>query len=181
METVETRRAPRAELSLALRGVALAATLEAALTIGHFSYGALLYDDPSRNHVVVPASIALALSLGLAALCAWRPGAVVRWLVVATAGIPFVGMFGFFHGGFLHGAKLLAFAAGASTERLLEWFDSNDFAIPNDVAFEASGLMTFVVSLAVAYFLLRLVRIGRRSEAPVPAPSPDTSVAAPGS
>jgi hypothetical protein len=141
-----------------VRTLCLALSIEAALTIAHFAYGAHVYDDSSRYHVVTPVLVALSLSLALAALYAWRPSRVTVWALALVAAVPFVGMFGLYHGGFNHAAKLVAYAAGTSPESLEEIFDSPDFAIPNDALFEASGLATLVASIAVAYLLVRLVR-----------------------
>jgi hypothetical protein len=138
-----------------------AVSTEAALTIGHFAYGAHVYDDSSRFHVVTPTLVALLLSLSLAGVYAWRPSRVARWALTLVVAIPFVGLLGLYHGGFNHAAKLLACAAGTSPERLEEIFDSPDFAVPNDVLFEVTGVSTFVASIAVAYLLVRLARAER--------------------
>ncbi len=145
-----------------LRWLSLGLTLQAALTIGHFAHGAHVYQDPSRYHVVAPALIALAASLIAAAVYARRPSPAALAAVVVVAGVPFVALFGVYHGGINHLAKLLAFAAGASPERLEELFDSPDFAVPNDVMFEATGVSTLIVGLAIAWMLVRLIRLDRR-------------------
>jgi hypothetical protein len=134
-----------------------AITLETALTIGHFAYGARLYDDASRYHVVAPALVALVLSLLVAGHFARRPSRVALWVLVAVVAIPFVGLFGLYHGGYNHALKLAMYAGGTSPERLEEIFDSPDFAVPDDALFEVTGVSTFVVAVGVAYLLLRLV------------------------
>jgi hypothetical protein len=138
--------------------VCLAAAAQAGLTIAHFAHGARVYEDPSRYHVVAPALIAVALSLLVAGLYVRRPSRAVRAVLVAVVGLPFVAMFGLYHGGWSHAAKLLAFAAGLSPERLESIFDSPDFALPNDVVFELTGVATFAVGLVVALLLVRLLR-----------------------
>jgi hypothetical protein len=145
-----------------VRWLSVGVTLQAALTIGHFAHGAHVYEDPSRYHVVAPALIALAASLIAAAFYARRPSRAALVAVVVVAGLPFVALFGVYHGGFNHVAKLLVFAAGASPERLEELFDSPDFALPNDVVFEATGVLTFIVGLAIAWALVRLRVKGSR-------------------
>jgi hypothetical protein len=155
-------RARSSEGGRILRWLSVGLTLQAALTIGHFAHGAHVYDDPSRYHVVAPALIALAASLIAAALYARRPSRASLVAVVLVAGAPFVALFGVYHGGVNHLAKLFVFAAGASPERLEEIFDSPDFAVPNDVVFEATGVSTFLVGLAVAWLLVRLVRSNER-------------------
>jgi len=139
----------------------LAVSTEAAVTIGHFVYGAHAYDDSSRYHVVAPALVALLVSLLLAGLYAWRPSRFALRALALVVAVPFVGMFGVYHGGFHHAAKLLVYAAGASPERLEAIFDSPDFAVPNDVVFEVTGCSTLLASIAVTYLLVRLVRAER--------------------
>ena len=130
--------------------------------VAHFVFGARLYDDPSRNHVVFPVVVSLATVALFAALFAWRECKVARWLLALAVGLPFVGIFGVYHGGFSHVLKLLFFAAGTSPDRLLSIFDSPDFAAPNDVLFELSGVLCFVASLAVAHLLVRVLRLSVR-------------------
>jgi hypothetical protein len=140
-----------------LRWLFGATAAQAALTIGHFAHGAHVYDDPSRLHVVVPTLVCLALVAGLALVAARRPTPLALWpLAVAVAG-PFVALFGLYHGAFGHGLKLALFATGTSPERLLEIFDSPDFATPNDLVFEATGLATLVASVFVTVHLGRLL------------------------
>ncbi len=141
--------------------LAAAVSAQAVLVIGHFLLGARIYDDPSREHVVVPTLIALVIALGLSAAYATRPSRPLRWALATVVSVPFVAVFGLYHGGFGHGLKLAFYAAGTPPERLLEIFDSPDFAMPNDAAFEITGVATLVVGLVVAWWLVRLVRLGR--------------------
>jgi hypothetical protein len=136
----------------------VAVSTGALLTIAHFAYGAHVYDDDSRYHVVAPALFALVLSLSVACLYAWRPSRLALWALALIVAVPFVGIFGLFHGGFGHALKLIVYFAGASPERLETIFDSPDFAVPNDAVFEITGTATLVASLVVAHHLVRLLR-----------------------
>jgi hypothetical protein len=156
----------------ALLRLVMATAVEAAIVIGHFVYSARLYDDPYRAHPVTPVLVALVLVVALA-IVLWRKGrSAALWLLTATVGLPFIVMFGGYHGGFSHVLKLLVYAAGTSPERLQEIFDSPDFAVPNDFAFEASGVLCFVAAVIVVWALVRLLRVarhGRRGTLPTPA------------
>jgi hypothetical protein len=143
--------------------LSFAVSLQAAVTIGHFAHGAHVYEDPSRYHIVAPALVALTLSLLLAGVYAWRPSRAWLWALVVVVGVPFVGMFGLYHGGFSHALKLIMYAAGTSPERLAEIFDSPDFAVPNDGVFEVTGLLTLFASLVIVHLFVRLVRASKRS------------------
>ena len=151
------------ELRRAAWRVVVAATVETSLTIAHFLYGADIYDDPSRDHVVVPVLVSLGLATGLSALFTSRPSPVTLWSFVAVVTLPFVGIFGLYHGGFNHVCKLAWFAAGTSPERLEQMFDSPDYALPNDALFEVSGTSTLMAGLLVACLLVRLLGTGKRA------------------
>ncbi|HET7825250.1 MAG TPA: ABC transporter permease, partial [Anaeromyxobacter sp.] len=165
---------PSAPVVRATRLVLAAAAAETAVTLLHFVHGARTYDDPGRLHVVGPALTFLAVVAVLTWLFRRHPGrSTLGALVVATA-VPFVGIFGVFHGGWSHAAKLAAFHAGASREALERVFASADFAQPDDAAFEVSGLLGLVAAAVVAALLVRLVREahrggGARSSATEPA------------
>src|SRR5262245_42799407 len=144
------------EVKTTLHGLLGAVAAETAVTVGHFLHGAHVYDDPSRGHVVAPALAFLVLAAALISVFAWRPRASAYWLLAVGIGVPFVGVFGLYHGAFSHGLKLLLFASGISPAQLLQLFDSPDFAMPNDLVFELTGLLTFVASAVVTWFLVRV-------------------------
>jgi hypothetical protein len=145
--------------------ICAAAALQTALTIGHFAHGAHVYEDPSRYHVVAPALVAFASAIVAAAYFVMRPSRAALWVLAVVVSVPFVGVFGLFHGGFYHALKLAMYAAGMSPERLEELFDSPDFAAPNDLVFEVTGLSTLLVATGLAYLLARLLHspLPRRS------------------
>jgi len=139
-----------------------AVALETVLVIAHFGYGAHIYDDPSRLHVVLPAAGALLLAGALGGLYAWRPSALTLWPLVAEVSVVFLVVFGAYHGGFHHAAKDVLYLAGMGRERLAAIFESPDFAVPDDAIFELSGVSTLVAATFVGHSLLRLVRGARR-------------------
>jgi hypothetical protein len=147
--------------SQAVRNTLLAAALQTGLVAAHFGYSAHAYDDPGRLHAIAPAAGFLVLAVALGGLCVWRPGPWTLWPLVAEVGAVFVGIFGGYHGGFSHAGKDLLYLAGTSPERLTEIFDSPDFAPPDDLVFELSGLLTLGAAIVVAVCLVRLVRAAR--------------------
>jgi hypothetical protein len=152
----------------ALRALSIGLVTQTTVVIGHFVYGAVLYDDVGREHVILPALVALAMALSLQLLLAWRNGRIALGLLSLVVGAFFVGLFGIYHGGITHGAKLLWHHAGASPERLVELFDSPDFAVPNDIAFELTGLSTLVLAGVVAWLLVRVIRVARAMQTASP-------------
>ncbi len=136
----------------------LAVGAEAALVLMHFAHGARTYDDPGRLHVVVPTLVGAALVALLTGAFLRYPGKGTLAALVAVTAVPFVGMFGLFHGAWGHVLKLALFFAGAP-KVTLEWlFLSPDYAYPDDLPFEITGVLTFVAAVWVAHLLLRLCR-----------------------
>jgi hypothetical protein len=140
----------------------LLATLQTLVTIGHFVYGARLYDDPSREHVVLPAIGLLVVALALGGVYLWRPGRFTLWLFGAEVAVVDVGLFGGFHGGFNHALKDLLFLVGVDADRLAQIFDSPDFVVPDNALFELTGIAGLLVALAIVYQLVRLIRAAHR-------------------
>jgi hypothetical protein len=140
------------------------ATLQTLLTIGHFVYGAHLYDDPGREHVVVPAVGFLAAAVVLGGVYLWKPSRWALWLLGAELAVVYVGLFGAFHGGFNHVLKDLFFLFGTDPERLAQLFDSPDFAVPDNALFEATGIAGLLVAGGIAFFLVRLIRAAHRRQ-----------------
>lgn len=153
----EARRRRRTVAALAL-----AVLSQTGLVLLHFAYGARLYDDPSRLHVVTPAIVFAVLALALSALYLWRPSPLTRRLLGGEVGLVHVALFGGYHGGFSHAAKDLLFLLGVGGERLESIFDSPDFAIPNDGLFEVTGWATLAVAVVVVWCLVRLFRLPAR-------------------
>jgi hypothetical protein len=150
--------------------LAIATGAEAAIVVGHFLYGARLYDDAYRAHPVEPVLAAFGVVV-LLAVAFWRTEkSAVLWLLSAAVGVPFVVVFGGYHGGFSHALKLVVFAAGAPPERLEAIFDSPDYALPNDFAFEASGVLCLASAVVVASYLAKLLRITAHGRKPVQTP-----------
>jgi hypothetical protein len=158
--------APPASVANALHLLVTATIVEAAVVIGHFAYSARLYEDPYRAHPIAPVLAALGLVVAFALAFRWKRWTAALWALTVVVGLPFVAVFGLYHGGVSHLLKLALYALGTSPERLLELFDSPDFALPNDFVFEASGVLCFVVAGFVAWALVRLWRAVRREPQP---------------
>jgi hypothetical protein len=139
------------------------AALQTLVTVGHFNYGAHLYDDPGREHVILPAIVFLAVAISLGAVYLWRPHRWTLWLLGIEVAIVDVGLFGGFHGGFNHTLKDLFFFGGMAPERLAQVFDSPDFAVPDNALFELTGIAGLLVALAVTWLLVRLLRTAHRA------------------
>lgn len=165
VQVERNRGAPSATVR-ALGALLLAVAAETGLTIAHFVYGAHLYQEPAREHVVLPALAFLVVALALGGRYAWKRSHLVLALLSAQVAVCYLALFGGYHGAFGHGLKDLLFFMGVSPERLQEIFDSPDFVVPDSVLFEVSGLATFGAAAVVAYFLIRLIRLERSKRRP---------------
>jgi hypothetical protein len=143
----------------------LPVAVETILIVAHFVYGAHTYDDDSRLHVVVPAIVSLCIAAALVGLTIWRPGLPTLGLTILGISIPYVAVFGLFHGAYSHLLKDVMFFHGASSETLESMFGSPDYAYPDNVVFELSGIASFVVSCAVVFRMVRLVKAVRLQSA----------------
>jgi hypothetical protein len=161
----QRREAPgrtSAGIGRAAKALVLAASVETGITVGHFVYGAYIYNDPGRLHIVVPALGILAAAAAMAALFVWRPGRLGFAALALVIAVPYLAVFGLFHGAYSHLLKDLFFVAGAPDDTL-EWlFMSPDYVHPDDILFEATGLLGLVAAAVVGYWLVRLFRVWRR-------------------
>jgi hypothetical protein len=139
------------------------AALQTLGTIGHFVYGAHVYDDPAREHVILPALSFLALAAALGVGYRWRPHGWLLWLFGAEVAFADVGLFGLFHGGFNHALKdIFFFLGGMDPDRLAQIFDSPDFAVPRDALFELTGVAGLLLALVIVCLLVRLIGAAHR-------------------
>ncbi|MBI3402271.1 MAG: FtsX-like permease family protein [Acidobacteria bacterium] len=162
MMSTHQRMKSSAEVVRAAKALVIAVAAETAVTIGHFAYGAHIYNDPGRLHVVEPALVFFVVAAAVTALFVWRPGKLVLAVLGLVVTAPYLALFGLFHGAYSHLLKDALFLAGAPDETL-EWlFMSPDYVRPDDFVFEASGILGLVAAAVVGYWLLRIFRDWRR-------------------
>ncbi len=80
---------------------------------------------------------------------------VILTLVVPIAAI------GFFEGGYNHLLKNVLFFEGAHQATLDRLFPGPEYEMPNDLEFEATGILQFFIGLWATYYLFRLWREAR--------------------
>jgi ABC-type sugar transport system permease subunit len=139
------------------------------LTSVHHAYGAFIYNTPWRLHVVV--ACAVAVPMMFAALAAQRHRGrrggtdTVRTLafwsfVLITFVLPVAGI-GIFEGVYNHVAKNLLYFGGAAPAIMRVLFPPGIYELPNDMFFEATGVLQTLPALAAGWFLVRMVRAKR--------------------
>jgi hypothetical protein len=127
------------------------------LTIAHHFYGAWLYATPWRHHVAIFAVPALFLLVTLHAIhrrhMFTRVGLAAGYtFAVITALVP-VGLIGLFEGGYSHLLKNVVYFGGVRGASFDWWFPAPTYEIPNDLLFESSGVLQFVIGCYAAVTL----------------------------
>lgn len=133
------------------------------LTSVHHAYGAFIYDTPWRLHVVV--ACAVVVPMMFASLAALRhrsrrgaPDTLAFWsFVLITFVLPVAGI-GIFEGVYNHVAKNLLYIGGAAPAIMGVLFPPGIYELPNDVFFEATGVLQILPALAAGRLLVRMVR-----------------------
>ncbi len=129
------------------RRVCLSVLCVYLLTSAHHIYGAWLYDTPWRTHIAYQGFTWLLLSyLILWIFINWRKR-ILKWTFVVIAGFFFVGAIGFYEGAYNHVLKNLLYLGGLPVDTLHIMYPPPKYLLPNDWAFEISGVLTFFVSL----------------------------------
>lgn len=140
----------------------LASASVLSLTVLHHFYGAVLYDSPWRNHVVVVALPVLLALVVTHEIHLRRPstplGRTSLFLfAVLTLAVP-VGVIGIFEGGYNHLVKDVLFFGGLPAAALDRLFPDSVYELPDNLLFEASGVLQFFLGLYTARWLARLWR-----------------------
>lgn len=124
-------------------------TVLAATTFIHHVYGGIKYYTPKVNRLKIAGLIVVtyALTLGLHKLSQH-----IHWASYLYNGLILVwwaGGFGIFEGGYNHLLKVVLWAARMNVSKLQKLFPPDEYVLPNDIIFEASGILTFIISLFV--------------------------------
>jgi hypothetical protein len=149
-----TRKASRRTL-LAAAGVLL-------LTVVHHAYGAVLYDTPWRNHVALvalPVLVVLVVAHEIFRRSPATPtGRAFLFLFASlTLAVP-IGVIGIVEGGYNHLVKDVLFFAGLPAAALDRLFPDSVYELPDNLLFEASGVLQLFLGLLTARSLARLWR-----------------------
>lgn len=137
------------------------------LTSVHHAYGAYAYHTPWRLHAVFVSALAAAAIISSLVVIQRNADETVREIAfsvfaVVVLVVP-VGLIGLFEGGYNHVLKNALYFAGASSTLMNRLFPSPTYELPNDLFFEATGVMQAVLGSIAAWLFYRLVasRFGR--------------------
>ncbi len=137
------------------------------LTIIHHGYGAFIYASPFRLHVVF-----WAIPVMIIVIFAYRfshklqdslYGKVAYWIWVGLSMLVSSGVIGLYEGGYNHLLKNLFYFGGASEETLNSLFPPPLYEMPNNVWFEASGILQFLTGMLGIYYGFKLWKKPKRS------------------
>ena len=142
------------------------------LTSVHHAYGAFAYHTPWRLDAVFLSAFAAAAIISSLVVIQRNADETVReiafWVFTAVVLVVPVALIGLFEGAYNHALKNALYFAGASSTLMNRLFPPPTYELPNDVFFEATGVMQAVLGSITAWLLYRLVwsRFGRIVVAP---------------
>lgn len=132
------------------------------LTAFHHYYGSVVYGTPWRAHVVFLGGITLLVCL----LLSWLYRRYQkRFLFISYAVIAFI-MFGvligLFEGLYNHVMKNLFYFSGMNINTWRSLFPAPAYELPDNIVFEASGILQFPVGALQGYWLYKAYKIYKR-------------------
>ena len=147
-----------------------------ALTSLHHVYGAIHYATLWRYHAVVLSMVVLAVILSAFALGRARPdttaGRMARGVFWVVSVLGPVLLIGGFEGFYNHVVKNTLYFGGLSEAWMRSLFPPPTYEMPNDLLFEATGILQVFPAGMAAYHLIGLIpQWPQRREARLPAAS----------
>lgn len=137
------------------------------LTSVHHVYGAIRYGTPERYHAVLIAALAGAGILGGLALARKRSGTRLGsagwWMFWGTSAGVAVVLFGVVEGFYNHLLKVALYLGGLPEASLRRLYPAPTYELPNDLIFEATGVLQVVPAALAGYYLVRLLYDHRRT------------------
>ncbi len=132
------------------------------LTSVHHVYGAYRYQTPWRLHAAAVSAVVAAVIVACLFTIRRRRddtrAYVAFWvLVVVTALVPVLAI-GVFEGGYNHVLKNVLYFAGAPRGLMTALFPPPLYEMPDDLFFEATGVMQVIPGFATGWFLYELLR-----------------------
>lgn len=124
-----------------------------ALTSVHHVWGVFVYGTPDRLHAVILAAIAAIFMIGGRVLQLHRAGTTAGWIggwVSRGVNAGVVILFGAIEGFYNHVLKVALFLVGIPESGMRFLYRSSMFEMPNDVVFEATGVLQAVPAVMAA-------------------------------
>ncbi len=131
------------------------------LTAVHHEYGARLYHAPWRRYAFLVSGAATVVAAGALAATRRQPAnriGVVGLFVFALVTVANVG-FGIWERGYNHLVKDVMFLGGASERLMRRLFPPPRYELPNNILFEATGILQLVPTGVAAYSLVRAAQL----------------------
>lgn len=124
------------------------------LTILHHAYGASIYQDAFRLHVVflaIPFLLILVVAKrGMMANQNNMNNSISKWVFILLSAVVILAI-GVYEGGYNHLVKNVLYFAGVSRENLDDLYPVN-YELPNDFIFELTGILQFISGAVGVYY-----------------------------
>lgn len=128
------------------------------ITSIHHIYGAWFYDTPWRNHIAYQGFTWLVLSYAIL-LVAWKwDKNWLKWVFVLFSGFFFVLAIGVYEGFYNHVLKNILYFSGMDSATLSTMYPPPKYELPNDLLFEVTGIITFVVCIWCFKTMVRFIK-----------------------
>lgn len=125
------------------------------LTLIHHAYGALIYEESFRLHAAYFAIPVILVLMGSYRIyrrhTSQTSGNIAFWIFIVIVAIVPIGMIGLFEGGYNHLLKNILYFGGISHAVLDQLFPPPMYEMPNDILFEATGILQFFLGVYAAY------------------------------
>lgn len=128
------------------------------LTLLHHAYGALIYEEPFRLHVVFIAIPVILIMIMSFRLFQRKSSALIKKLaftvfMLVSISIP-VSAIGLYEGGYNHLLKNVLYFGGSSQAMLNQLFPPPLYEMPNSFIFEVTGIFQFVLGIYAVYCMM---------------------------
>lgn len=134
------------------------------LTLIHHAYGALIYEDPFRLHVMYGAIPVILIQLLAYRKVQGTSSALIRQLAFAAfmliSVVISVCAIGLYEGGYNHLLKNLLYFGGATQATLDLLFPPAVYEMPGNYFFEVTGIFQFVFGMYGIYCLIQYWKEG---------------------
>jgi hypothetical protein len=141
--------------------VSLYSNLLMILTSLHHVYGAIIYNTPWRNHVLlvsIPVMVITVLLKNYLSKNQFTAKSFRFWLLWIIILIPSLALIGMFEGVYNHIIKNIMFFGGASGALLMQLFPPPKYEMPDDFIFELTGILQGILVVPVALYLVQLTK-----------------------
>lgn len=119
------------------------------MTFLHHVYGGIKYYTPKVNRLKIAGLLVVMFVITVALYIIGHSVHWVSWAYKIFTLVWWVGGLGVFEGGYNHLVKVILWAARVKPSKLEKLFPPEEYVLPNDILFEGTGILTFIMGILV--------------------------------